>query len=292
MAEKILVTGATGGLGREVVRQLAIRTDPSGIVAFVRDEGKAEDLKPLGVEIRTGNYDDPASLRAAFRDVDKLYFVSGSDVLNRMAQHERVIRAAGEQGVRQVYYTSIVNKNPDAVSSIDFLNASHLQTEAMLKGSGMAFTILRHNIYLAFIYNLLGEDVLKTKTIFFPAGEGKTAFVARDDMAEAGAILLLEEGHENRTYDITHEKAVSFSDVAARLSEIRKEAFRYVSPSREEYIQKLSHAGVPPEYVGIFAGFAEAFRCNELDSTSNLLENVLGRKPLSLTDYLKARYER
>lgn len=289
---KILITGATGHLGEGVINSLLKRTEAKNIVALVRDpEGeKAKVIAAKGVETRKGDYGDRSSLVNAFKGIDKLYFVSGNDMHHRNEQHENVINAAKEAGVKHVLYTSIPRKNETAGSPIAMISGSHIHTENALKASGLDYTILKHNIYMDMLPIFLGDKMLETGVAYFPAGEGKVGFTLRSDMAEAAAAILTGEGHENKSYDITNDHAVSFADIAAAISTASGKTINYVSPSKEEYIKTLSEAGVPAEYVGMFAGFGEGFKQGELDQTNNLIESLTGRKPTSVSQFLGQVY--
>jgi len=134
---KILVTGATGHLGGATVHELLQKVAPSDIFVLVRDPQKSEDLKAKGVNIIKGDYNDYISLVAAFKEVDKLYFVSSSDVMNRFAQHQNVVKAAVEAGVRHIIYTSAQRKSEDGTSPIALVADAHWKTDNLIKESGL-----------------------------------------------------------------------------------------------------------------------------------------------------------
>lgn len=287
----ILITGATGQLGKEVVNALLKKTDAGAISVLVRDAAKAEDLKAKGIDIRTGSYDDEASLVKAFKGIDTLYFVSGSDIANRSQQHQNVVKAAKEAQVKHVVYTSFQRRNETASSPIAAVSAGHLAAEEALKKSGLTYTILKHGLYMDMLPIFMGDKLLETGVIYQPAGEGKTAYTTRKDFAEAGAAILTGSGHENKVYEAYSGKAYSYPEIAKIISEITGKEITYVSPTNDEFIQTLTAAGVPMEYAGMFAGFAEAIRQGEFADTSNFMENILGRKPVSAEDYLKEVYK-
>ncbi len=287
---KILVTGATGGLGSAVVNFLLEKTAASNISVLVRDAAKVETLKEKGVNIVVGDYSDIDSLIAAFQGIDKLYFVSGSDVQHRLAQQENVVKAAVAAGVKHVIYTSFQRKNETETSPIVFVAKSHIQTEEWLKASGLNYTILKHTLYADILPLFIGGQVLETGVIYQPAGDGKTAFALRTDMAEAGANILTSEGHENKIYEITGAKTYSYQDIAAIISSITGKQIVYVSPSVEEFSKTLTEAGVPAEYIGLFAGFSGAIKEGEFDEVSTDLATLLGRTPTSLETYLQGVY--
>jgi len=289
---KILVTGATGHLGKAVTEFLLQKTDAENISILVRDAAKAEDFKSKGVEIAVGDYNDHASLLQAFKGIDKLYLVSGTDIANRSAQQENVIKAAKEAGVKHIVYTSVQHKNESENSPIAMIANSHLYTEKVLKESGLTYTLLQHGLYADVIPMFAGEKLLENKTIYLPAGEGKTAFAARIDMAEAGAVVLLDETgkFDNKYIEIAGSEAVSWNQIAAIISKITGETITYVSPSVADFTATLTQAGVPAEYIGFFTGFGQGASEGEFDTTTGELESILGRKPVTVEEYLGGVY--
>lgn len=287
---KILVTGVTGLLGRIVLDKLLSKVPGSGVKVLVRDEAKAAPFKQLGVEVAIGSYDDKPSLVTAFKDVDKLYFISGSDIAARGPQHENVVSAAVEAKVGHVVYTSFQRKNETSTSPIYFVASTHLLTENLLKSSGLKYTILKHGIYTEMIPIFIGDKIFDTGVIFQPAGEGKTAYALRSDLAEAAVAVLTGEGHENKSYELTGPEAVSYADIAAKISAITGKNISYVSPTPEVFSAELTKAGVPSEYIGLFAGFSVANKEGEFAGVSSDLEKLIGRKGGSVAAYLEQVY--
>jgi NAD(P)H dehydrogenase (quinone) len=288
--KKIMVTGATGQLGTEVIKLLVQKVDPSLISVVVRDPSKAESNKKLGIVVKKGDYNDYNSLLAAFKGIDKLYFISSSDLANRDKQHENVIKAAVESKIKHVIYTGFQRKNETSSSPIAFIASAHLVTEKLLKESGMAYTILNHGLYTEFIPGVLGEQFAQSNTIFFPAGKGKVAFTLRSDLAAGAIKILTSEGHENKTYNFFAEKSYSFEDLASVLSKIKGKQVSYISPSVDEYKSTLSKAGVPEIYVNLFAGFAKAIEQGEFDAKDNTLSKMIGRDCFGIEEYLRKAY--
>lgn len=287
---KILITGVTGHLGRIVVEKLLSKVPASNVKVLVRDAAKGESFKQQGVEVAIGSYDDKASLVAAFKDVDKLYFISGSDIVNRGKQHENVVNAAKEAKVGHVIYTSFQRKNETTTSPIYMVAATHLLTEKLLQESGLNYTILKHGIYTEMIPLFIGEKVLETGVIFLPAGEGKTAFALRSDFADAAVAVLTGAGHENRSYELTGPEAVSYAEIAAKISAITGKTVSYVTPTPEVFSAELTKAGVPAEYIGLFAAFSGAAKEGEFANVSTDLEKLTGRKGGTVGEYLQQLY--
>jgi NAD(P)H dehydrogenase (quinone) len=286
----ILVTGATGNYGKSTIDFLLKKGISSdSISALVRDEAKAEDLKAKGINLRIGDYDNYASLIEAFKGVDKLLLVSSSDVAKRGQQHENAVKAAKEAGVKHILYTSFERKNNTETSPIYFLGKSHIETEKLIKESGLNYTIFRNNLYLDALPMFFGEQVLTTG-IFLPAGDVKSAFALRNDMTEATANVLTSQGHENKVYSINNTENVSLQEIAQDLGEIAGKEINYVSPAQDIYVETLTAAGVPAQYVAMFAGFAQAIKQGEFSAEKTDLENLLGRKPTTAKAFLKEVY--
>jgi NAD(P)H dehydrogenase (quinone) len=286
----ILVTGATGNFGKSTIDFLLKKgISSTNIVALVRDEEKAKDLKSKGVIIQVADYDNYNKLFIAFTGIEKLLLVSGSDIINRAKQHENVVKAAKEAGVKHILYTSFERKNETESSPINFVANSHISTENWIKNSGLTYTILRNNLYLDILPWFFGENVLETG-VFLPAGDTKSAFALRDDMAEATANILITAGHENKEYKFSNSENVSIGDVAKSLSEIVGKEVAYTSPLNEVYLDALKNANVPAEFIGMFAGFSEAIKQGEFEVLNADLENILGRKPTTAKQYLTKVY--
>lgn len=288
---KILVTGATGNLGKQTVQFLAAKTNPSNIVALVRDESKATDLKKLGVEIRIGNYDDTESLKVAFSGVDKLFFVSASDIEKRLPQHKNVLEAAKESNINHIVYTSFIRKNESESSPIAAVAEAHVFTEDFLLKSGIDYTILQNTLYMDFAPFFMGDKVLEHKMVYLPSGDGKVAFLLRSEMAEIAANILTSEGHENKIYTISSEAAYSYEDIANMISEITGKDIKFVSPPVDEFVKTMQKAGVPEEMIGMSVGFAQAIENGEFETVNPEISKLLGRKPVTMKDFLKQVYK-
>lgn len=287
----ILITGATGHFGTHAIETLLQSgVAPAGIAALVRNPEKATELAAKGIEIRQGDYDNYTSLVTAFAGVDKLLMISGSDVQARMQQHENVIKAATEAGVKHLIYTSFSRKNDGDNNPLGPIASSHVATEALIHQSGIPYTFLRNALYMDVLPMFLGEQVLENG-IFFPTENGKTAFALRTDLAEAAAHVLMTSGHENKSYNTTGSESLSMAEIAAMLSEVSGKQVAHHSPSAEVYAETLKGFGVPGEFVWMLGAFAEGIRQGEFDTTESHLEGLIGRKPTSMKTYMEAVYK-
>ncbi len=287
----ILVTGATGEFGKHAVQQLIKKgVNTSNISVLSRSMEKANNYKADGITVKIGDYTNYDSLVKAFEGVDKLLFVSSSEIENREAQHENVVRAAKSAGVQHIVYTSFMRNQERENSAIAFLQDSHLKTENWIKESGIAYTFLQNATYLDMLPMFIGEQVLETGVIMQPAENGKSSLVLRQELAEAAAVVLTSEGHENKAYPLVNNQAISYYEVAETIAQISGKDITYQSPSPEEYQATLKTYGVPDEYIGLFTAFSVAQANGELEMSDNSLEKLLGRKPTTSTEFLTKIY--
>src|SRR5690554_3516946 len=284
----ILITGATGHLGSQVIEFLLEKKDPASIAALVRDDSKAGDLIAKGVDVRVGNYEDKKSLEDAFEGIETLLLVSGNDVERRQQQHFNAINAAKKAGVQYVIYTSFDRKKEEG-SPLGILAQGHINTDNHLKESGLDYTILRNTLYADALPMFLGGEVLEAG-IFFPAGDGKVPFVTRRELAEATARILLTDGHKNKAYVLANTRSYSMHDIALMLSDIAGREVVYHNPPREIYVDQLVKASVPQPIIDAGAVFGDAIKTGEFETDHTDLPELLGREPLPLKDYLKALY--
>lgn len=172
---------------------------------------------------------------------------------------------------------------------MNFIADSHLTTEKAIKDSGIAYTIFRNNLYTDFIPVFIGEKVLETG-VYWPSGEGKLAAAVREEMAEAAANVLTSEGHEGKEYFISTEDNISFSEVAKIISKASGKQVPFTSPEQADYKGALAAASVPTEYINMFAGFAEAIKQGEFETTQHDLSSLLGRKATSVEEFLTRQF--
>jgi len=282
----IAVTGASGKLGRATITFLLDRSVPAtSIVAVVRDPAKVADLAGGDVQVRRGDYTDPASLESAFRGVDKLLFISTSALgEERLLHHRNVVKAARAAGVKHILYTSVVSPSPTAKFAA---SPGHFQTEALIRESGIAYTFFRNNLYLDIVPFMFGEAI-ETGTLTHAAGAGRIGFIARDDIAEALATVLTKGEHANREYEITVSFApYSMADVATGLGKATGKAVSCTEATPEALRKRLEARGLPAPAIAMSLGMADAIRAGEFDATSPALEGFLGRPPLRLEPFLK-----
>ncbi len=284
----ILVTGATGQLGTIIVENLLKKTSANQIVAFVRDESKAADLKERGVDIRVGSYDDTASLDKAMQGIEKALLIAATDEDKRLQQHQNVVDAAKKAGVQCIAYTSRTLK--DRSTMANKLMEGHFQTEDYIKESGLTYTIFRNVLYMDTIPQFVGEKVFD-RGIYLPAGQGKVAYALRSEMGEAIASVLLEDGCNNRIYKFTGSESYSFDDVATTLTNLSGKEVKYTPAEKSAFEAQMKERGLPETMVQRVVGFLTDIKNGQEEEVNPDLENQLGRKPASLKEGLKALFK-
>jgi NAD(P)H dehydrogenase (quinone) len=286
----IVVTGANGQLGREIVERLLERVSASSVGVSVRDPEKAADLSARGVRVRKGDFADAESLPGAFEGATQLLLVSsnaratGGDA---PAQHRVAIAAARSVGVKRIVYTSHMASSSGSEFSPMH---DHAATEEMLRESGVAWTSLRNGFYASAGVMWLG-DALTSGLLEVPE-DGRVSWTAHADLAEAAAIILASPGRfEGSTPPLTASEALSMDELAAIASELMAKPVRRVVVTEAVLRAKLAARGLPAGVASIFLGFYRASRKGEFQTVDPTLEQLLGRKPLGMREILRKKLE-
>ncbi len=277
------VTGSTGAFGTLAVQHLLkLKVAPASIVALARTEAKAAALKALGVQVRLADYEDPASLKAALKGVDRLLLVSSNEMGKRYPQHQAVIDVAKATGVKLLAYTSLAQ----ADTSTNALAPDHKATEAALKASGLAHVVLRNNWYT----ENHGDDLKGAAAggvVAGAYGQGIIASASRTDFAEAAARVLIGEGHAGKVYELTGPSAWDFEEFARTASEVLGRPVKFVNQTVAERKAALLSYGLPEGVAGFVVALDQGIAAGTLAKTSGDLAKLLGRAPLNLKDGLK-----
>ncbi len=276
----IVITGASGQLGRRVAELVLEQT--SDVILVTRTP---ETLSGLGGEVRRADFDDPASLDAAFAGGSRLLLISLPTIGARVPQHIAAIDAATRAGVGFIAYTSIVNPGPENPSAVA---VEHLATEEAIRASGLAWTFLRNSIY-ADLQPRTAAAALATGQLVTNAGDGRTALVTREDCARVAAAVLVGDGHEGQAYDVTGPEALSADDLAAIYSEVGGKPVEVVHVDDAAYAAGLvEHAGMPQAVAEIYATFGAATRTGALSAQTDVVERLTGRVPGTVRELLAA----
>ena len=273
----IVVTGATGHLGRLVIAALLKKVTASGIVAAVRNLEKARDLAALGVHVRYADYDQPQAWDDALKGADKVLLISSSEVGQRAKQHRSVIDAARRAGVKLLAYTSVLRAETSPLG----LAAEHKETESLIRASGIPFTLLRNSWYTE-NYTAGIPGALAQGAIYGCAGQGRIASAARVDYAEAAACVLTAENQAGRVYELAGDTAFTLEELAAEISRQSGKNIRYVNLPEAEYKNVLAKAGLPEPVAALLSDSDTGISKGALFDDGHQLSKIINRPTTSL----------
>lgn len=282
----IAITGANGNLGKATIPFLLKKLAPTSIVAIVRNPETVKEFKEKGVIVRQADYNDYSQLKKVFKGVETVLQIStiGVDIDTAKKQEENVVNAMVENNVKHIIYTSMVQAKQNTV-----FQGTQIQyhTEEVIKKTKIPYTFFRNSMYMEAIPELIGY-ALQTGEIRYPSGNGKVSFVSRIDIAEAIANVLTEQTHKNQTYEITGSIAYTFTELA-QLINIEKEIdVHHNDISNVIFREELLDYKMPMEVVDLLASMADGIKSGEFAHIANMLEKLIGRKPLELSKYLKS----
>lgn len=288
MSDTLLVTGAAGHLGRRVLANLldGHGIEPARLVAVTRDPARLADVAARGVTVRRGDFDDPASLASAFAGANRMLLIS-TDALDRpgarLAQHRAAIAAAEAAGLDHIVYTSMPNPGDSVVT----FAPDHLLTERALSASKLSWTVLRNAWYIENLALTLPSALASGQWVT-AAGDGRTAYVSREDCARAAASALAAPSSANAVYDVTGPAAVTVAEVAATVSEILKTPIAVVQVTDDALTQGMIGAGVPGPIAKILTSFDTNARLGKFDLVTDAVQRLTGRPPETLRAWFEA----
>ncbi|RUU28387.1 MAG: SDR family oxidoreductase [Mesorhizobium sp.] len=290
MTETLLVTGASGQLGRGVIRHLldTLKVPPARIIATTRNPENLAELAARGVAIRAANFDDTASLASAFKGADRVLIISTGeiDLLHgkRLKQHQNAVTAAKQAGVSHLLYTSM--PNPEPGSPVLFAG-DHYGTEQAIKASGIPFTIFRNGWYQENLFMSLPHAIASGQW-HTSAADGRIAHGARDDMAAAIAAGLASRATESTTYTLTGPQAYTVAEIAALVTDVTGKPIEVVQLSDEALTEGLKAAGVPEGFAPVITSFDTNTRSGRIAMVTDAVETLSGKKPQSLKNFIEA----
>lgn len=269
----IVITGASGQLGRLVIAQLLETVPASRLVAAVRDPAKVADLAAKGVQVRQADYSQPATLDRAFEGAEKVLLISSSEVGQRVTQHQAVIEAAKRAGVKLLAYTSVLHADTSALG----LAEEHRQTEAALAQSGVPAVVLRngwyHENYTAGVAHAVANGAH-----FGSAGEGRISSAARADYARAAAVVLTAaEDQAGKVYELAGDESYTLKEFAAQIAEQSGKPVIYTDLPEADYKGALLQAGLPEFVAELLANSDTAAAKGALFDSSRQLSRLIGR---------------
>jgi len=284
MSPTILITGASGQLGRLVLTEL-LKTTPAGqIAALVRRPEAAAEIEALGVTVRKGDYTDPAALSAAMDGIEKLLLISSSEIGQRTPQHRNVIDAAKAAGVSLIAYTSLLR----ADSSIMALAGEHVETEAYLAESGVPHVLLRNGWYSE---NVLGNAPMAIEhgTYIGSIGEGRISGATRADYAAAAAaVLTSDEAQAGKVYELAGDASFALAELAEETSKLTGKPVAYTNMPEADYAGALLQAGLPEGLATLLANSDVSAAQGALEDNGKALSALIGRPTTPWQDTLAA----
>lgn len=286
MADRILVTGASGQLGGLIVKHLLEDgVSPSNIIAGSRDTEKLAALAAKGIETRKIDFNDEAGLEKAFAGADSVLIVS-TDALDaegtRLKQHRAAVKAAVAAGAKRLAYTSLPAAD---VSKVTFA-PDHLGTEQAIQATGLPYQIFRNSWYQENLFLSL-PNAFKSGQWYTSAGEGRTAHIARDDVAAAIAAAVAKPAAASAIYTLTGAEALTNDEIAKLASDATGKPLQVVHLTDEQLAGGMKAAGVPEGFVPTLVSFDTAARAGNLSAVTADAEKLSGRKLKSLAEFLK-----
>lgn len=298
---KIVITGASGNYGRGLTDRLIAAGRAADLILITRSPAKLADRVSQGCTVRYGDFDKPETLAEAVQGAERMLLISGTRVGARVAQHKAAIDAAAAAGVRHIAYTSFIGIDDPANPAE--VRHDHAETEALIRASGMAWTMLRDAHYADAMIVMAGPQVMQSGQWISNAGEGLEAMVWRDDCIASAAAVLTSDGHEGQIYNITGPDLQTFREVAAMMAEITGRPVEYVSTTDEEQYAMFDAMGIPRRPVddqtvaGIpwnsddMVTFGQAIREGFLQIRSDDVERLTGRPARSVRQMIEDNAE-
>lgn len=280
---RVIVTGASGQLGRLAAEQLLDRLSPAELILVTRRPHALDDLAERGVEVRRGDFDEPASLAEAFAGGDRMLLISTLAIGSRIKQHQAALDAAAAAGVTHVAYTSLPNPVPDHPTG-DVVE-EHRRTEELLHGGDLSWTVLRNAPY-AELQVPLGAIAVTYGKLVTNAGEGRIAPISRSDCAAAAAVVLTSDGHEGQTYEITGPEALSQLDIARLLSEVSGHPVEVIESRDRRLLWGLTRLGTPKPVARAIVALGAATRDGYFDVVDPAFHTLVGRPARTLREIL------
>jgi len=279
----IVVTGATGQLGRLVIKALLKKVPAAEIVAAVRNPEKAKDLAESGIQVRYADYSQTASWDEALKGADKVLLISSSEIGQRANQHRNVIDAAKRSGVKLLAYTSVLHAGTSPLG----LAAEHRATEALLSASGVPFVLLRNGWYTE-NYTAGVPAALTHGAVYGCAGDGRISSAARADYAEAAAAVLTTDNQAGRVYELAGDTSYTLTELTAEISRQSGKSIGYVNLPEAEYKSVLIKVGLPEVIAELLANSDTGASKDALFDDSRQLSKLIGRPTTSLATAIAA----
>lgn len=277
---RILVTGATGNVGREVIEEL--RRRGQRVVAAVLD-GRDTQRVPADVETVPFDFGRGETFAPAMRGIDKLFFMRPPQISDVERYLHPAIDAAAAAGVKQIVFLSLMGVNP---------RVPHYKVEQTIKASGIPYTFIRPSFYMQNLDTFYRDDIRLRDEIFVPAGEAKTSFVDVRDIGAVAGMALAEPGHEGKAHTLTGSEALDYYEVAESFSGTQGRRITYKRPTPAEYAARQKALGVPDEFIDVMRMLYWTVRLGIGKKVTPELGELLGRAPVTMAQYAMDYKER
>ena len=283
---KILVTGATGNVGAEVIRLL--QQQNCHVVAAVRNPDKAQQILGNNIDCVPFDFTNSNTFTSAFLGVNKLFLVRPPALANLSKDIAPALQAAIAAGVEHIVFLSILGAERNKV-------VPHSQIERYINELGIKFTFLRASFFMQNLNTTHREDI-KNGQLFLPAGNGKTSFIDVRDIAAVAVRALIEDGHSNRAYPLTGNEALTYYEVADIFTSVLGKQIRYTNPSLLKFIWVMRYhrrwlprasRGLKIDFVLIMAAIYTTARLGLAGAVTPDTEQLLGRPPLTIRQYVE-----
>ncbi|HEY0005101.1 MAG TPA: SDR family oxidoreductase [Pyrinomonadaceae bacterium] len=279
MADKILVTGATGTVGSLLLDQLS--GTGADFRALVRNEAKAEKLRAGGVEVAQGDFEQPQTLAPALEGIDRIFLLSTPGP-EQVRLQQNMIEAARRAGVRRIVKLSAIGAGPDAPTLLH----DHYLIEQAIEQSGIAFTHLRPNGFMQNAF-MFAHSIREQGVFYGSLRAAKVSYVDARDIAAVAKAVLTEEGYDGKAFDITGPQALSYDELAAEFSSVLGREVRYVDVSMEAVRAGMIGVGLSEWLADALVGLFDFYREGSAAHVSNAVRRITGREAMTFSQFAK-----
>jgi uncharacterized protein YbjT (DUF2867 family) len=273
----ILVTGATGNVGSEVVKLLV--EGGAAVRAAITSEQDAQKL-PISISWEIFDFTNSATYEAAFAGIEKLFLMRPPHIANIERDMKPAIEYAAQAGVKHIIFLSLLGAEQNQI-------VPHAKVEKLLMAGSVPYTLLRCGFFMQNLSTTHRQDIRENGDIFIPAASGKTAFIDVRDIAAVAVKTLTEAGHEQQAYALTGSTAVNYHEVADAMSHVLQRPIRYSNPSLLRFAWRLWRRGHPLSYVSVVTGIYLTTRLGLAEKVTTQAAELLGRNPISLKQFIE-----
>lgn len=275
---KILVTGATGNVGSEVLRLLL--SHDCHVCAAVRNPDKAQQILGNNIHCVPFDFTNPDTWASAFEGVNKLFLVRPPALANVRRQIAPALNAAKQAGVEHIVFLSLLGAERNRV-------VPHAKIERYIEQLDIPATFLRASFFMQNLNTVHQEDIKTRGELFMPAGNGKTSFIDVRDIAAVAVRALVEDGHQHQAYALTGREALTYYEVADIFTEVLGKKIRYTNPSLLKFIWQMRHRGLSLDFILVMAAIYTTARLGLAGNVTPDVEQLLGRPPLTMQQYVE-----